>query len=309
MPSAADHFTALVARLADPGSARPRDRPGLERIARAVAGESLARFRGRILLERAAYLALTTDRTLLDIALDSGARSQEVFTRAFRREHGVLPSVWRAEPTSWRTDAPGDVHVHPPVGLRLPARHRMDGVDLVIEMVQHHVRLVGGLVERAGLVPDAELDRASTGSVNGHEGRNDHSLRWALTSLVDQLELFGQVVHDVDVSPDVDVGVDPGVERRESLTSLRGRLDRAGPAFVDDVSRLASTGRLDEAVVDAFSPTPKVLSYGAMVAHVLTFAPHQRLLALARLRECGVADLDFADPQHWFAAGRRPGAG
>ena len=269
-----------------------------------MAGESLARFRGRILLERAAYLALTTDRTLLDIARDSGARSQEVFTRAFRREHGVLPSVWRAEPTSWRIDAPGDVHVHPPVGLRLPARHRMDGVDLVIEMVEHHVRLVDELLERAGLLAEEELDRASTGSVDGHEGGEDHSLRWALTRLVDQVELFGQVVHDVNVS-DVDVGV----ERRESLTSLRSRLDRAGPAFVDDVSRLASTGRLDEAVVDAFSPAPQVLSYGAMVAHVLTSAPQLRLLALARLRECGVDDPDLADPEHWFAQGRRPGAG
>ena len=51
-----------------------------------------------------------------------------------------------------------------------------------------------------------------------------------------------------------------------------------------------------------------MLSYGAMVAHVLTFAAHHRLLALSRLRECGVGDLGFGDPKHWFATGRREDA-
>ena len=36
------------------------------------------------------------------------------------------------------------------------------------------------------------------------------------------------------------------------------------------VARLAASGRLDETVVDAFSPTPRLRSYAAMVAEVLT---------------------------------------
>jgi hypothetical protein len=250
--------------------------------------------RGRILLERAAYLMITTDRTLLDIALDSGFASHEAFTRAFRREHGVLPSVWRADPTSFRIDAPSDVHFHPPAGLRLPARHRMDGVDLVIEMVEHHVWLVGELVERARLVSDDDLDATSERSVEGIDG---DTLRWALSRLVGQMEMWNAAVHDRDY--------DFAVEEHESVTSMRRRLDRVGPEFVDNVSLLAATGRFDETFVEAFSPTPQVLSYGAMVAHVLTFAAHHRLLALSRLRECGVTDLGFGDPKHWFAVGRR----
>ncbi len=42
------------------------------------------------------------------------------------------------------------------------------------------------------------------------------------------------------------------------------------------------------------------MTYGAMVAHVLTFAAHHRLIAVARLRELGVTDLGFGDPEPWF---------
>ena len=305
MSTAADHFTAFVELVAVDVSAMPASaeemarlaglsRSPIERVARAVAGESPARFRGRVLLERAAYLMLASDRTILDIALDSGFTSHEAFTRAFKREHGVLPSVWRAEPTSFRIDAPGDVHFHPPAGLRLPARHRMDSVDLVVEMVEHHVWLVGELVERARLVSDDDLDQTSERSVEGIDGG---TLRWALSRLVGQMEMWNAAVHDRDH--------DVAVEEHEPVTAMRRRLDRVGPELVDNVSRLAAAGRFDETFVEAFSPTPQVLSYGAMVAHVLTFAAHHRLLALSRLRECGVSDLGFGDPKPWFATGHR----
>ena len=112
--TAADHFTALVERaIAD-------DEVGA-RIRLAMAGESPSRFRDRLLLERAAWLALSTGRTLQEIAADCGFRGYDVFVRAFRRELGASPSQWRADPTSWEIDAPGEVHFHPPDGIRLPA--------------------------------------------------------------------------------------------------------------------------------------------------------------------------------------------
>ena len=305
--TAAHHFSTFVDRIAVdvtemPGSADEMaglaglSRSQFERVARAVAGESPARFRRRVLLERAAYLMLASDLTILDIALDSGFTSHEAFTRAFKREHGVLPSVWRAEPTSFRIDAPGDVHFHPPTGLRLPARHRMDGVDLVVEMVEHHVWLVGELVDRARLVADVELDQPSERSIEGLDGA---TLRWALSRLIGQMEMWNAAVHDGDY--------DFAVEEHESPTSMRRRLDRVGPEFVDNVSLLAATGRFDETFVEAFSPTPQVLSYGAMVAHVLTFAAHHRLLALSRHAEVAIPTLPrgFGDPTQGFATGRR----
>jgi hypothetical protein len=106
---------------------------GATRLRRAMAGESPARFRDRLVLERAAWQARETDRRLQDIAADCGFRGYDVFVRAFRRELGASPSQWRADPTSWELDAPGEVHFHPPDGIRLPARAADDETDALGE--------------------------------------------------------------------------------------------------------------------------------------------------------------------------------
>lgn len=303
VPGQHDHFTAFAERLAVDLDATPHrveemaaaaglSRFHFQRVVTAVAGESPARFRVRILLERAAYRLLTTDATILDVATTSGFSSHEAFTRAFRREYGDNPSVWRRNPTGFRIDSSNDVHFHPPAGLRLPARHRMDGVDLVLEMVEHHVWLTGELVARARLLGDDDLDAPRDRTVDGIDGIDGDTLRWSLSRLVGQMEMWNAAVHERDY--------DFAVEEHESVLSMQQRLARVGPEFIADVGRLAGQGRLDETFVEAFSPTPRVLSYGAMVAHVLTFAAHHRLLALARLRECGITDLGFGDPTTWF---------
>ena len=94
----------------------------LDRIVSATAGEPPASFRRRVLLERAAYRLLTTDRTVLDLAVEAGYSSNEAFTRAFTRAFGRSPARWRRTPTRIQLPAPSDVHFHPPGGLRLPAR-------------------------------------------------------------------------------------------------------------------------------------------------------------------------------------------
>ena len=125
MPTAADHLTALVDRAAAAGHDPAAD-PGAARLRSAMAGESSARFRDRLLLERAAWLARETDLRLQDIAADCGFRGYDVFVRAFRRELGASPSEWRANPTTWEIDAPGEAHFHPPDGISLPARASYD---------------------------------------------------------------------------------------------------------------------------------------------------------------------------------------
>jgi AraC-like DNA-binding protein len=264
-----------------------------ERVVSAVAGETPTRFRGRILMERAGYRMIATDATLLDIALEAGFSSHEAFTRAFRREHGVTPSAWRRRPGSFRIEAPSDVHFHPPGGLRLPARHRMDSVDLVVEMVEHHVWLVGELVDRAHALSDADLDTPLPGPVPDIDG---DTLRWALSRLIGQMAMWNAAVADATY--------DFGLEVDEPAAAMRRRLDVTGPDFVANVRRFADEGRFDETFVDAFAPRPVVLTYGAMVAHVLTFAAHHRLLAVAALRGLGVEDLGFGDPKQWFEVDR-----
>ncbi len=50
-----------------------------------------------IRLKQAAYLLRTTDKSVLDIALDVGYDSHEGFTKAFKKKYGVTPSEYRTE--------------------------------------------------------------------------------------------------------------------------------------------------------------------------------------------------------------------
>lgn len=69
---------------------------------------------------------------------------------------------------------------------------------------------------------------------------------------------------------------------------------------------IARDGRFDETFVDAFVQPAMVMTYGAMVAHVLTFSAHHRLLAVTRLSELGIDDLGYGDPKDWFTQPIRP---
>lgn len=297
-----DHFVAFVDLLArdldeSPATAAEMaayarlSRFHFERVITGVAGESPTRFRQRVLLERAAYRMIVTDSGLLDLAVEAGYSSHEAFTRAFRRAYGTVPSTWRRRPGGFRIDAPNGVHFHPPAGLRLPARHRMDGVDLILRMVDHHIWLVGELVDRAARLSDEQLDDPFSGPVEDIDGE---SMRWALSRLIGQMEMWSAAMLDREY--------DFGVEVGESVTSMRRRLDRVGAEFRARVGEVAEDERFDETFVEAFSPEPVVLTYGGMVAHVLTFAAHHRLLVVSKLREFGVTDLGFGDPKLWPGA-------
>src|SRR3954471_11325237 len=115
-----------------------------DRVVAATSGETPARFRRRVLLERSAYRLLTSGQGVLDIAVEAGYSSNEAFTRAFQRAYGVGPAAWRKPPhRNIQLETPNGVHFHPPGGLRLPARTEVTSMDLLITMVEHHVWLVG----------------------------------------------------------------------------------------------------------------------------------------------------------------------
>ncbi len=286
---AADLDAAVTAQATDLAADAHLSRFQFERVIAAVAGESPTRFRGRVLMERAAHRMIVTDDTLLEIATAAGFTSHEAFTRAFRRAYGLAPSTWRRHPTRYQLEAASGVHFHPPGGLRIPARQRMDGVDLLESMVTHHVWVVEQLVDRAGQLTDEELDTRLRSRVEGIDG---DSLRWVLSRLIGQMGMWCAAMNDAEY--------DFAVEERETVAAMRQRLAATGPQFVGHVQAVAAEGGFDETFVEAFSPKPMVMTYGAMVAHVLTFAAHHRLLAVARLRELGVTDLDLADPKYWL---------
>jgi AraC family transcriptional regulator len=46
---------------------------------------------------------------------------------------------------------------------------------------------------------------------------------------------------------------------------------------------------------------PEAFTYGGMIAHVLTFAAHRRVLVLGALSDAGITDLGAGDPMEWVA--------
>lgn len=263
----------------------------LTRLVTAVGGEAPSRFRRRLLLERAAYRLISSDRTVLDIAVESGYGSNEAFTRAFQRAYGASPRQWRASPRQIQLPSANDVHFHPPGGLRLPTRAGGHAMTLVTKMVEHHVWLVGQIVDRCARLADDQLDQPIRVSVDNEDG--SMTLRSITSRLIGQMDMWVAAMQNREY--------DFGVEHHESLSSMRERLGRVGEAYLDQIRAVVDDGRLDETFVDALCEEPQVFTYGGMVAHVLTFAAYHRTLAVQRLVECGVDDLGLGDPMRWVA--------
>jgi AraC family transcriptional regulator len=68
----------------------------VHRAVRRLTGETTKRYTSRLRLDRAAAELVATRRPILDIALDCGFASHEVFTRAFLRRFGMSPRAYRA---------------------------------------------------------------------------------------------------------------------------------------------------------------------------------------------------------------------
>lgn len=261
-----------------------------DRVVAAVAGEPPATFRRRILLERAAYRLVTTNRSVLEVGVEAGYSSHEAFSRAFGRAYGVAPTRWRRRPARIQLDAPSGVHFHPPGGLRLPAQAKASTMDLLTKLVEHHLWLVGEMLTRAAALPSERLDAPIELSVDSID--RDPTLRSLLSRLVGQMDMWNArtALRDYDWS----------VEHGESVAHMRARLAEVGPAFLTQVREVCEQGRLEETFVDSLCQTPQVFTYGGMIAHVLTFAAHRRTLAVGALHDAGFTDLGNGDPMHWM---------
>lgn len=198
---------------------------------RATAGEPPAAFRRRILLERAAYRLATTHDGVLRLAVDAGYSSNEAFSRAY----GVAPSAWRSKPGQIQIESPSDVHFHPPGGLRLPGVSEVNTMNLLIRMVEHHLWLVGEMVDRAAKVDDETVDQPITLSVEQLDDKP--TMRKLLSRLVGQMDMWPNVI--------AGRGYDMDIEAHESVVEIRTRLDVAGPAFLAESAGIPDLGNGD----------------------------------------------------------------
>jgi AraC family transcriptional regulator len=263
-------------------------RSHVDRVVKAVSGESPGRFRRRVLMERAAYRLLTDDRTLIDIAVEAGYSSHEAFTRAFERGYGRPPSVWRRDPGRPLLPSSTGVHFHPPGGLRLPATRKVTSMDLVVTMTEHHIWLIGQMLDRASRVDETTLDGPIGISVEGID--RDPTLRSLLSRLVGQMDMWNAAVANRPYDFDV--------EQHETLDSMRARLSEAGPVYLGHVRDACASDRLEDTFVDATGETPQAFTYGQMIAHVITYAAHRRTIVTGALYTAGETDLDD-DPLFW----------
>ncbi len=260
-----------------------------DRLVAAALGEAPGMLRRRLLLERAAHRLAGSQDAVIDVAFDAGYGSPEAFARAFRRAYGVAPSVYRRSPAPrHELGAPDGVHFHPPGGLRLPATARSTTMDVLERMVDHHLWLVGEIVDRTAGVDDETLDRPITLSVESID--RDPTLRSLSDRLVSQLEMWVTAVEGGTAMPP---------QGATTAAGLRHRLDRAGPRFRDEVIGPIAAGRGDETFVDATCDPPETFSYGGIAAHVLTFAAVRRTMAIGALETAGVTDLGSGDPMRF----------
>lgn len=287
--SLASHLDDHEARGGDLAARAHLSRFHFDRIIGAVAGETPARFRRRVLLERGAYRLVTSRMSVLDIAVEAGYSSHEAFTRAFQRAYGTPPSTWRAAPRRFQLSAPNGVHFHPPGNLRLPARSKVTAMDLLTRMVEHHIWLTGEMITCADRLPADQLDQPIELSVDDDR----QTVRSLLSRLIGQMDMWNCAI--------ANQAYDWSLEENESIGAMRERVARVGPAFLSEVREVVTDGRLDETFVDALCEPAEVFTYGGMIAHVLTFAAHRRTLVALALNNAGVGDLGWGDPMRWIA--------
>lgn len=262
-----------------------------DRLVVSALGEPPGAFRRRLLLERAACRLAGSDDAVIEIALDAGYGSPEAFARAFRRAYGATPTEFRHAPGAVELPTESGVHFHPPGGLRLPATRRSDGMDVLTKMVEHHIWLVGEIIDRAAQLDDEVLDRPILLSVEGID--RDPTLRSVADRLVSQLEMWVSAVAGATAMP---------ATNRTSVAELRARLDAVAPRFHDAILIPVRDGRAEETFVDTICEPPETFSFGGVLAHVLTFAAVRRTMAIGALDSAGICDLGAGDPQQFIGS-------
>jgi AraC family transcriptional regulator len=269
-----------------------------DRLAAAALGEPPGAFRRRLLLERAAHRLAATPDPVIEVALDAGYGSPEAFTRAFARAYGAAPSAYRRRPAPGGRLGPGPaphdlpaasgVHFQPPGSLRLPGTERSTAMDVLDRMLDHHLWLVGEIVDRTARVGTEVLDKPIELSVEGID--QNPTLRSVTDRLVGQLEMWVTTLEGGTSMPAAGDTTPPG---------LRSRLESAAPRFRELVMTPIRDGRAGDTFIDAICDPPETFTYGGVLAHVLNFSAVRRTLAIGALDSAGITDLGAGDPMRF----------
>ena len=259
------------------------------RLVSAATGEPPGALRRRLLLERAAHRLTTSGDTVLDVAVEAGYGSHEAFSRAFAREYGRAPTdVRRRPPLTFRElelPCPSGVHFQPPGGLRLPAPREESSMDVLQQLVDHHVESLARIIEHASTLADDVLDQPITVSVETID--DDPSLRSVINAMVTQEEHWLSALRGGGW-PD---------ESERTMAGLAARHEVAGRDYRAFVADAIAQGRLADTFVDTTCEPPTTHTLGGTIGHVITFAAVRRTLAVGALETAGIPDDAAADPR------------
>lgn len=161
-------------------------------------------------------------------------------------------------------------------------------MDTLVRMLDHHLTLVGEIIDRTGRLDDHALDQSIELSVEGID--RDPTLRSVTTRLVSQLEMWVTALEG---------GTQMPLDDDATPRGLRVRLENVGPRFRELAVAALQAGRADETFIDATCDPPQTFTYGGMLAHVLTFSAVRRTMAIGALEREGIADLGAGDPMHF----------
>lgn len=261
-----------------------------DRLVTTALHETPGAFRRRLLLERAAWTLSATDDTILRIAVASGFRSQEGFTRAFSRAFGTTPARYRVRPGSIKLGAPNGIHFHPPGGLYIPGpKSRSNRMDVIDRLVGHDAAYTHRLLDKAGTLPGEALDRTVLNENELLFGSGELTLRVLLDDMVANKERWVAAI----------TGKPAPADQCQSIQGMKKRLDIAGSEFQRLIKVVRDKNNWDAGFVDALCDPPESFTYGGMLAHVVNFSVYRRNLAILAFRELGVDDLGIGDPIEW----------
>jgi hypothetical protein len=94
-------------------------------------------------------------------------------------------------------------------------------------------------------------------------------------------------------------GADHPAHGADDPAALLVRHDAVAPRWLAAVRDVARRGAWGDRLVDALCEPPETFVLGSVVAHVLTFSAHRRLLVRHLLRDAGLA-VGTGDPIEWL---------
>lgn len=259
---------------------------------RALAKETPAAMRRRLLLERAAWTLRNTTQPVTGIALDADYGSLEAFTRAFRKSYATSPSLYRRIGSNrfW-LPSPNSVHFLSPADAPQKGSTDMDLFDRFAGNDSWHTRR---LLTAAANLTCEQLDQPLNAVVEILPWRErTNSLRQLLENIVWTKEVWAAAL----TGSSLDMA-GPPPERRTPAAMLE-RLEQTDAALDRIMREIGARGAWDDNFVDALCEPPETFSYGGVFAHIMTFNAHRRLMALDAFRELGVHIEGFGCPMEY----------